>query len=237
MKRFYKLVSYGAARNGGFIVQLDGKPVKSPAKRELLSPTEKLAQAIAAEWSAQQKVIEPETMPLTQILTTQIDLVSEQRDTMTDEVLKFLNTDLICYRTDEPQAMAKAQADIWDKWVDWMSDRCGVKMQTTTGLAALTQDQKLHERLAADVSAMDDVSFTVFQLAVPLTGSAVLALAFVEGEATSEDLYDAANVEENYRAEIYNEDFYGSAPLQEQKQAAMRRDLRAARQFLDLSKN
>ena len=236
MKRFYKLVSHTPTA-GGYEVHLDSKPVKSPAKRTLVCVTEPLALSIVREWADQGEHIDPETMPLTQILTTQIDVVSEQREDMTAEVLRFLDTDLICYRTDEPQAMAKAQAAVWDKWVEWMNAHTGATLQTTTGLAALKQDQIIHEKLAADVKAMDEADFTIYQMLVPLTGSAILPLAFVKGQATPEDLYEAANVEENEPAEIYNEDFYGTAPHQEQKQNAMRRDLKAAREFLDFLKS
>ena len=87
------------------------------------------------------------------------------------------------------------------------------------------------------VNGVNEADFTIYQMLVPLTGSAILPLAFVKGQATPEDLYEAANVEENYRAEIYNEDFYGTAPHQEQKHNAMRRDLKAAREFLDFLKS
>ena len=52
MKRVYKVVETRPA-DGGWGVALDGRPVRTPARRELAVPSERLAAAIAAEWDAQ----------------------------------------------------------------------------------------------------------------------------------------------------------------------------------------
>ena len=53
MKRVHTKAEMRAAETG-YGVALDGKPVQTPGKRELLVPTEALAAAIAGEWNAQQ---------------------------------------------------------------------------------------------------------------------------------------------------------------------------------------
>ena len=63
---------------GGFPVLLDGKPVKTPARRALAAPTRALAEAIAQEWKAQAAVIDPARMPLTRLANAVIDAVAEQ---------------------------------------------------------------------------------------------------------------------------------------------------------------
>lgn len=233
MKKFYKLVSVETVDNG-FAIQLDGKPVKTPSGAVLQAPTQALADGITAEWAAQEDEIVPDTMPLTQILTTEQDQVAMARAEMTDKVLAYLDTDLICYRAAEPAALAQKQQQIWDPWLVWFKEHYEEELESTTGLAALKQPENAHKRVKEAVNMMNDYEFTVLQMVTPLAGSLVLALAFVKGDASPDDLYDAAYVEENYKAEIYNEAEHGAAPLQEKKQAAMKRDLVAARKFLEL---
>ena len=108
MKRFYKLVST-KKEPGGFGVCLDGKPVKTPSGTLLLAPTENLADEIVKEWAAQEEIIVPDSMPLTQILTTKIDRISKERQAMSEAVMKYLDTDLLCYRTTEPPELAQMQ--------------------------------------------------------------------------------------------------------------------------------
>ena len=115
MKRFYKLVSTNKTAEG-WAIHLDGKPVKTPIRTTLIAPNEALANELVREWAAQEETIDPETMPLTQILSTQIDRVRVQRAAMSTEILKFLNTDLLCYRApkDQPPGQLERQAEIWD---------------------------------------------------------------------------------------------------------------------------
>src|SRR5260370_42079296 len=49
MKRFYSETAVEAG-DGGYRVLLDGKPMRTPAKTVLVTPTQALAEAIAAEW-------------------------------------------------------------------------------------------------------------------------------------------------------------------------------------------
>ena len=234
MKRFYKLVSTHHQPQG-WEVHLDGKPVKTPMKTLLLVPNEALAEALVGEWSAQEETIEPDTMPMTQILSTQIDRVSAQRDVMSGQILKFLDTDLLCYRAgQEPPGQEQAQEKAWDPWLDWFEQCFDTRLETTTALAALNQPQAAHKAVMAYVDALDDARFTVLQLVVPLSGSLVLGIAFVEQAASPQQVFDAARVEESFKDEIYNAELYGRDPLQDQKDDAMRRDLEAAQRFLKL---
>ena len=235
MKRFYKLVSTSQEAEG-WAIHLDGKPVKTPMKTALLVPNEALAGEVMQEWAAQEEQIDPDTMPLTQILSTQIDRVSLQREAMSAEILKFLDTDLLCYRApkDQPVGQAEKQAESWEPWLDWFDQRFGMKLEITSDLIALKQPSAAHDAVKETVEALDDERFTALQLCVPLAGSLVLGLAFIERAITPHELYAAVRVEERFKDEIYDAEKYGRDPLQEKKDAAMMRDLEASAIFLKL---
>jgi chaperone required for assembly of F1-ATPase len=50
-------------------VLLDGKPVRTPARRLLAAPAYALDERIAEEWNAHENVIDPARMPLTRLDT------------------------------------------------------------------------------------------------------------------------------------------------------------------------
>ncbi|MCO4826076.1 MAG: ATPase, partial [Amylibacter sp.] len=50
-KRFWSDVSV-VGSTGGFVIHLDGRGVKTPAKHDLNVPTRAAAEMIAAEWAA-----------------------------------------------------------------------------------------------------------------------------------------------------------------------------------------
>lgn len=232
MKRFYKEALFEKTPEG-FEIRLDGKPVKTPAGRILNPPCAVLAEQIAAEWQTQKEDIDPDTMPLTQMLTTALDRVAEARTEISQNALNYLDTDLLCYRADQPPAVRTAQEEAWDKWLSWFAGEYGLALKTTTGLGALKQPAAAHEAATRFVDALDDARFTVLQLITAQAGSLVLALAFVQGAITPDELFEVTHVEERLKAEIYNEDFYGAAPHEERNRAALKRDFVAARRFLD----
>ncbi len=232
MKRFY---ANAAAVPGvdGFEIHLDGKPVKAPSGWIITAPNEALAALIAGEWGAQHGVIRPDSMPLMQILTTTMEITSDTRGKIEGTVLGYLNTDLLCYRAQEPEALASRQTEFWDPWLRWFEKESGVQLLTTTNLSALTQPTLAHDYARQKVSGADQWVFHAIQMVTSMSGSLVLALAFAEEAIDPEDVFVAAQIEELYRAEIYNEALYGADPNQEKAHAALRRDLNALRIFLN----
>ena len=230
MRRFYKLVSIDKV-DGGYHILLDGRPVKTKSGTHLHAANKAIAMHIMTEWAQQREDILPDTMPFTQILNTKIDRVSKEREVMSASVLKYLDTDLICYFADEPQELIAQQKDKWQIWLDWFEKKFGYKLQTTTGLAALAQDASVHNSVAEHVNALDDERFTILQLVTSVSGSLILGLALVEGEANAKQLFDACFVEEAFREKLYDAEKYGSDPALEKEQKSTIQDLYAAQDY------
>lgn len=231
MKKFYTNAAV-TMTDGGWVVALDGKPVRTPGGQPLKAPAGDLAQAIAAEWDAQGTDILPDTMPLTQLLVTALDRVEKERAAIQRNVLGYLNTDLLCYRAAAPETLVQRETAARDPWLGWFEKQYGEKLDTTTGLIALKHSERAHNLVEHEVRGLDLWAFNVLQAVTAATGSLVLALAFVRGPADEDDLMRALYVEEDYKADLYNEDFYGRAPQLEKHIESVLRDLKAGRRFL-----
>jgi chaperone required for assembly of F1-ATPase len=234
MKRFYKEACSKQHDSGGYAVCLDGQPVKTPGRRLLESPGKDLADAVAGEWNAQPELIDPQSMPLTQLLNTAVDRVRPDRDYFVEAVMAYMDTDLVCYRTKKPYDLAKRQQQVWDPPIKWFCSGKGCELYTTSDLQALNQPVKTKELVRSELVNMDEFRLTVFQAVTSLSGSVVLAFSLIENSMSSREVFDAVHVEENYKAEIYGESFYGKAPQQERREEAVLRDLEAAEKFLNL---
>lgn len=236
MKRFYKDVSTGPdTAGGGFCILLDGRPVRTPNKALLLSPSDALAQAVAQEWARQGEVVMPQSMPLTTLLTTAIDRTIPERGPITLSVLQYLNGDLICYRSPAgvDTGLDAEEDRVWAPWADWFAARYGHRLHTTTDLNALTQSDDAHSDIAAYLNGLDDHRFNVLQVVTSLSGSLVLALAFLEGQLDAQGIYDAALCEEQFFARKHDLSQYGEDPITHKKHAALLADLQACRMYLD----
>lgn len=233
MKKFYKLVSVHKAPTG-YEVHLDGRAVKVPSGKTLCAPVRGLAEALVQEWAAQEDTIKPDTMPLTQILTTRIDRVSAARADMTALLMKYLNTDLVCYHADKPEALAEEQGRIWGGVLDNFENTFGHRLEMTSGLKALEHSADAQNAVREYIETLDDDRFTVLQLVTSVGGSLILALGFLKGDHTADEVYQAAHIEEHFKGRIYNEDTHGAAPHEERKRANIRRDLEACERYLGL---
>lgn len=231
MKRFYKSVSIEKSE-GGYHILLDGRPVRTKSKEFLCAMNEGVAVRVREEWESQQDNIVPDTMPFTQILNTYIDRVSSERSVMSDTILKYLDTDLLCYPTDQPQDLAVLQQKCWHPFIDGFEKAFNCTLLTTTTLLAVNQSVQAHKAVESYVHGLDDARFTVLQLVTSISGSLILALAMVHDSAAANSVLAACFVEEDFKDILYNADKYGKDPMLEKSKKSAILDLSAAEDFL-----
>jgi chaperone required for assembly of F1-ATPase len=227
-RRFYKEAT-ALADGDVWRIALDGKVVKTPAKNPLSLPTRALAEAVAAEWAAQDAKVKPDTMPLMQLASTAIDRVAPDRDRIIRETADYAGTDLVCYRAEGPEELVERQAARWDPLLQWLRERYDVSLQTAAGVMAVPQSDQALAALQRAVAAQDDLRLTALGVMTGTAGSLVIALALLEGRISPEAAADAAQLDELYQAERW-----GIDPEAEKRRAGQRADLIAARRFLDL---
>src|SRR3989338_1304456 len=232
MKRFYKLVTLGEETAEGYQLLLDNKPVRTPDKKIFFIPYRYLADLIVKEWEAQTDEIRPLTMPVCQMTMTLIDSVIPHRQALEEEMLGYIDTDLICYRTDEPERYKRAQEEKWNPFIEWFDQIFKLRLQTTTGLSSLTQHPDIHQVIAHHVATLSDNQLMAMYLATMGTGSIILALAFQMRAFPNDVILSAAFAEELLKDEIYLGHIYGSAPDQEKKYLSLQNDLQTLEHFL-----
>ena len=224
MKRFYKTVTV-VQGGGGWQVQLDGRPVKTPAKAPLTLPTQALAAAIAAEWEGQGAEVVPETMPLTPYVCSALDRVAPAKAQIIATASAFVETDLLCYPTDAPQELRDVQDRLWlpllEK-MDW-------PFRQADGLTAVAQDPGVRRQATAWLESLEPFTLTAVTSLIEASGSFVLSYGLVMG------LWDLATVSEACMLEErYSLKKWGSDEEAEQLLAWREADLSTLAQMLHL---
>jgi chaperone required for assembly of F1-ATPase len=202
--RFYKEAAVSAL-GGGFHVLLDGRTVRTPARRPLAAPSHALAEAISVEWRAQQDAVDPATMPLTRLANSIIDGVAAQPEPVRDEVEKYLGTDLLFYRAEGPESLVASQAEHWDPLIAWARDRHGARFVLAQGITYVPQPA---EAIAAVVKTIpsDPWALGAVNVITTLTGSALIALALATGKITVDEAWAAAHVDEEWNMKTWGRD-------------------------------
>lgn len=205
-KRFYAEVTVRQGE-GGFAVELDGRPVKTPARNALAVPNAILAEKMAAEWRAQGEFIDPLTMPATRLVNTALDGIAAEPQVVADDIVRYSGIDLLCYRAVTPMALVQRQAERWDPVLDWAARELGAEFLLAEGVM---HRQQPGEAIAAFQMALSKYP-TPLQLAAlhtltTLTGSAILTLAFAERNLTAEEAWSRAHLDEDWTSEQWGSD-------------------------------
>jgi len=204
-KRFYDTVTFENV-DGGFVVQLDGKAIKTPGGLDLLLPTDVLADAVAQEWQNQTDIINPFSMPMMQLSCTAIERVQPSMTEMCDQIRNYANTDLICYFADGPDDLCQRQKHDWGKIHQWLFDIYGIKFNTTTGIMACDQNKLEIEKLINIFNEFDHFWLTACIETMQIFGSAILALALVKNQLSPEQAYDHSAIDADWQSERWGED-------------------------------
>lgn len=214
MKRFYSTVTVDEAADRHYRILLDKRPVQTPERAELTVASRPLAEAVAAEWDAQEARILPRSMPLTQLAITKIDHVAKQRGVMHDSLMGYARTDLTCYLADSPEALHQRQRQHWDHARGLIEQRCGARLRTTTAIRAVAQPTQSLDTLSAAIAALPDARFNALQATTRATSSIVLGLCLEGGLLTAAQVYEAALVDEHFQLGFWGEEADASARMQ-----------------------
>jgi chaperone required for assembly of F1-ATPase len=203
-KRFYAWAGAAEGKDG-FAVTLDDKPIRTPSGRQVVVPASEIADAIAAEWEAQQEFIEPLTMPLTRFANSVVDAVVDRVDAVTDDVAKYFESDLLFYRAGHPEALVAREAALWDPLVFWAADTLAAHFILAEGIVHVRQPESA---IAAARAALpkDPWSIAAVHVITTLTGSALLALALLHGVVDPDQVWAAAHVDEDWNSEKWGVD-------------------------------
>ncbi|GGF63331.1 ATPase [Azorhizobium oxalatiphilum] len=229
-KRFYKEVSTRAG-DSGFEILLDGRSVKTPARVPLAVPTQALADAVAAEWAAQEQLIDPMTMSLTRLVNVALDGVANTREEVADEIVRYMGSDLLLYRAEGPEGLVARQAEHWDPVLAWLDETYGARFFLAEGIRHVAQPEDMVARVAAALPREDVLALAALSTLTALTGSAFLAVALLGGRLDADAAWKAAHVDEDWTIERWGEDAEATA-----RRTARELEMRAAVRLLDLRK-
>ena len=218
-----------SAGEGGFVVDLDGIPVKTPGRTLLVFPNERAAQLVADEFAAQGETLDLMSMPVYRLANTALDGVADDPQALVEDIMRFSSSDLLCYRAEGPDTLVRRQNEAWDPVIDWAGGWLGARFNLAEGVMHVEQPREaiaaigIHLRQRAEPFRLASL-----HVMTTLTGSALLALAVDFGELDAEAAWNAAHVDEDFQAGQWGEDSEALA-----RRAYRKREMMAASALLE----
>ena len=205
MKRFWKDVAVSEL-DGGFGVTLDGRAVKTQGGRALSVPNRALAEALATEWAAQGEVIDPAKFALRDLADLAIDVIAPDRTTSIAALLRFAETDTLCYRAEPDEPLHARQVELWEPLLSAAEARLDLHFSRISGVIHQPQPLEALQRLEQVLAAEDNFALAALTTLASLAASLVIGLAGLLPSADPVTLWNAANLEEDWQAEQWGQD-------------------------------
>jgi chaperone required for assembly of F1-ATPase len=202
VKRFWKDVTVEAGA-----ILLDGRGVRTPAREPLILATPALADAVAEEWRAVGTEIDPRVMPLTGYANAAIDKIAPNTAIFAAGLASYGETDLLCYRAENPPELAVRQGEIWNPLLDWARARYDIAFLVTAGIVHRAQPPETLARLSAAIAARSPFELAALSPVVTIGGSLVVALMLAEAAITADAAFDATHLDELWQAELWGEEW------------------------------
>lgn len=158
----------------------------------------------------------------------QAELAPRRAETEAD-LLRFVMTDVLLFWSNQ-EDLYQRQAELWQPVLDWVADKCGAPILTTTGLDVPEQDMRLGQVLQQSLAQMSLKKLAAMSAAALDMRSVLLAWALVERRISAEEAYQAAWLEEIWQAEKW-----GSDEEAESKRQLYRRNLAEVETFLNMA--
>lgn len=226
MKRFYKTAT-ATEQDGAYQISLDKRLVKTPLNNVIVLPSKSLAENIAKEWDEQGDVLDMDAMPLTQLAYTYTDKVLTQREEIIAGLIPYLETELICFYSENPPELYDAQKELWQPIADWFKSETGITLNAVTDIFTKTYSEDDQNRFKAALDALNDFELTALQATAALISSSVLSFALVKNYLDADTVFKAAFIEELHQAEQWGQD-----PAAENKRNGIKADLQHIAAFL-----
>lgn len=219
-------------QDGAFEVHRNGRLLMTPAGNPYRLRSEAMARAVCLEWTAQGEKVDPKTMPISQLVATTLDVVSKERPKVSERIIAYTSSELLCHRAEHPEDLARKQHEVWQPIIDWCKGGFGVDFSLGGGVMPVRQQKETIETLKMALKSFDDYLLTGLSVAVDNAGSLILGLALAEGHLSAEEVFKAAELDVEYQARTWGKD-----PVTQARQNEVMAELKACERWFAMLRN
>ena len=208
MKKFWETIEIKKVSSKEFYILLDNKKLKTPLKKELTLSSHLMAKEVLKEWDQRSDIINTDDFVFYGLLSTAIDRVREEKKSYINDIINFIDTDLICYRADNPTDLVSHQNKHWDPIILLIEKYINTKVSVFKGVMPSHQNSKVHHNVKNLVVELSDIQISVLHRITNLIGSVFLALCILKKDLSNKQAFELSFLDELWQAENwgYEED-------------------------------
>ncbi|KAM4623379.1 ATP synthase mitochondrial F1 complex assembly factor 2 [Polymixia lowei] len=199
-KKFYEDVTISQGEGGLYEINLDRRKLKTPGGKLFTVPNESLAIAVATEWDVQRDTLKFYTMHMTTLCNTAIDNPTHRdKDQVINAALKFLETDTVCYRVEDPPGLVELQNNEWEPVLRWIENRYNVVIGSSSSILGPEIPEATSDTFRQHLKSYNFWSLTGLEYVITQLKSVVLSLGLIDRHLSVEQAVLLSRLEEEYQ--------------------------------------
>ena len=206
MKKFWKKVSIKKISSNSFQIMLDERILQTPLKRELVLPNLNLTQEIVKEWDQHSKNINTESMIFYSLISTSLDKIIDNKNLYINDILDYVDTDLLCYRAENPKELVELQKNKWDPIILLIEKYIQTRVRVFQGVLPKKQHSTVHVRLNNLINQFDIFEISALHRLTNITGSIFLSLCVLKKDISKNEVFELSFLDELWQAENWGFD-------------------------------
>ena len=203
MRKFWKTVKIKKKSSNSYEILLDENVLKTPMKKELTIQNSKIAEEIYNEWNQDKNIVDTDAMIFYGIISTSIDKISNNRILYVNEILNFIDTDLICYRAEEPNDLVHWQSKNWDPILLKVEKYIDNKIDVFKGIMPSKQKKGIKFKITKFLTKFSDLEIIALHKITNITGSVFLSLCILNNDIIKEKVFELSHLDELWQAETW----------------------------------
>mmetsp|Transcript_46455 Transcript_46455/g.75820 ORF Transcript_46455/g.75820 Transcript_46455/m.75820 type:complete len:170 (+) Transcript_46455:467-976(+) len=130
------------------------------------------------------------------LATTSIDYVPQERNLITDTMVRYLSTDTTCVRALFPDSLVRAQSEKWDPLVEWFFKTFNARLEVIRGFSGNDHPSETVDIVRQYLSHLDSWKLAAVHWNTSAAKSLVIGLALYKKHISIEQAVQAVRVDE-----------------------------------------
>ena len=167
-------------------------------------PNENLIEILKLEFK-NYNILQYSKFSLTKILISFADKLPHEKSIFVDELIKYLETDLLFYRVSSPSNLSVAQSEKWDKVIHIFDSIFQTSWNVSTNIMPLKQDSESIQKIKDYLISLDILNLQILTYLLKVTGSCIVTLLCNIKKLDAMEAWETVNLEELWYNKIYND--------------------------------
>ena len=201
MKKFWKTVEVSELITNNYQILLDKKILKTPMQTDLIFTNYRISYETSLEWDINSDELDTDEMIFFGIFSTAIDRIVNDRVLYINEIMKFVDTDLICYKADKPDELVELQNKHWDPILLIIKNYIGEKIEVFTGIMPETQNIQVHNKIKKLIHNFSNIELSILYRLTNIIGSIFISLCVIKEDILKKHICQLCFLDELWQAE------------------------------------